>query len=166
MPVIENLLGGRPVFRNAGGQVPVVLTPGEAVIPADIAKDNMPLMYDLNGGPGNTSGMGRIKGGGISQNFMEGLKAWLERNADSNYDSTLKNRVILHDSAVLNNIGFSEDEAISMAKRDYEEALSKSKDLKTGRVNREPPPARVLITPAKKPTTTNKTPSKIESIAR
>ena len=65
MPVIENLLGGRPVFRNAGGQVPVVLTPGEAVIPADIAKDNMPLMYDLNGGPGNTSGMGRETGGGI-----------------------------------------------------------------------------------------------------
>ena len=66
MPVIENLLGGRPVFRNAGGQVPVVLTPGEAVIPADIAKDNMPLMYDLNGGPGNTSGSGaHILGGGI-----------------------------------------------------------------------------------------------------
>jgi len=137
MPVIENLLGGRPVFRNTGGQVPVVLTPGEAVIPPNIAQKNMPLMYALNGGPGNTSGMGRNIGGGISQNFMEGLKAWLERNADSNYDSTLKNRVILHDSAVLNNIGFSEDEAISMAKRDYEEALSKSKDLKTGRVNRQ-----------------------------
>ena len=65
MPTISKLLGGTRTFRNTGGMVPVVLTPGEAVIPADIAKDNMPLMYDLNGGPGNTSGMGRETGGGI-----------------------------------------------------------------------------------------------------
>jgi TP901 family phage tail tape measure protein len=136
MPVISNILGGTPTFAQ-GGQVPVVLTPGEAVIPASFAEKNMPLMHALNGGPGNTSGMGRNTGGGISQNMMAGLKAWLERNTDPNYDSTLKNRVILHDSAVLHNIGFSEDEAISMAKRDYEEAMSKSKDLKTGKVNRQ-----------------------------
>ena len=136
MPIISNILGGTPTFAQ-GGQVPVVLTPGEAVIPASFAEKNMPLMHALNGGPGNTSGMGRNTGGGISQNMMAGLKAWLERNTDPNYDSTLKNRVILHDSAVLHNIGFSEDEAISMAKRDYEEAMSKSKDLKTGKVNRQ-----------------------------
>jgi hypothetical protein len=62
-PLIDSILGGSTVFRNAGGQVPVVLTPGEAVIPAKIAQSNIPLMYQLNGGPGNTSGMGRIRGG-------------------------------------------------------------------------------------------------------
>ena len=67
MPIIENILGGKPVYRNKGGQVPVVLTPGEAVIPADIAQKDMPLMYALNGGPGNTSGSGQhITGGGIT----------------------------------------------------------------------------------------------------
>lgn len=137
MPVIENLLGGRPVFRNSGGQVPVVLTPGEAVIPADIAQDNMPLMYQLNGGPGNTSGMGRATGGSISMNIFEGLRGWLERNTDQNYDSSLKNRVIVHDAAVLNSRGFSEDESINMAKRDFEAAMAKSKDSKTGKVNRK-----------------------------
>ena len=136
MPIIENILGGKPVYRNNGGQVPVVLTPGEAVIPADIAQDNMPLMHALNGGPGNTSGMGRSSGGGISMNIFEGLKAWLERNTDPQYDSSLKNRVVLHDSAVLNHLGFSEDESINMSKRDFEEAILKSTDSKTGKINR------------------------------
>jgi len=65
MPIISSLLGGTPGFVD-GGQVPVVLTPGEAVIPADIAQKNMPLMYSLNGGPGNTSGIGRIRGGSLA----------------------------------------------------------------------------------------------------
>jgi TP901 family phage tail tape measure protein len=63
MPTISKLLGGSPTFRNTGGMIPVVLTPGEAVIPARIAKPNMNLMMQLNGGPGNTTGMGRHKGG-------------------------------------------------------------------------------------------------------
>jgi len=66
MPVISSLLGGTPKFAQ-GGQVPVVLTPGEAVIPAAVAQKNMPLMYELNGGPGNTSGDGQhVDGGGIT----------------------------------------------------------------------------------------------------
>jgi TP901 family phage tail tape measure protein len=64
-PFIDNLLGGKSYYANRGGQTPVVLTPGEAVIPADIAQSNMPLMYQLNGGPGNTSGLGRNGGGGL-----------------------------------------------------------------------------------------------------
>jgi len=135
MPIISNLLGGTPAFAD-GGQVPVVLTPGEAVIPADIAQNNMPLMHALNGGPGNTSGIGRVFGGELSMKIFDGLKAWLERNTDSNYDASLKNRVVLHDSAVLNHLGFSEDESINMAKRDFEEAILKSTDSKTGKVNR------------------------------
>ena len=63
MPTISKILGGTPTFRNAGGAVPVVLTPGEAVIPASIARRDPNLMMQLNGGPGNTSGMGRHKGG-------------------------------------------------------------------------------------------------------
>ena len=136
MPIISNLLGGTPAFAD-GGQVPVVLTPGEAVIPADIAQDNMPLMHALNGGPGNTSGLGRNLGGGLSENLFTGLKGWLTRNSDPSYDASLKNRVILHDAAVLNHLGFSEDEAVSMAKRDFEEAMQRTKDPKTGRVDRK-----------------------------
>jgi TP901 family phage tail tape measure protein len=82
MPVISNLLGGTPKFAQ-GGQVPVVLTPGEAVIPADIAQKNMPLMYELNGGPGNTSGSGQhIDGGGITlerSHLAEGTPSDLKR---------------------------------------------------------------------------------------
>lgn len=136
MPIISNLLGGSPTFAQ-GGQVPVVLTPGEAVIPANIAQDNMPLMHALNGGPGNTSGLGRNLGGGLSENLFTGLKGWLIRNSDINYDASLKNRVILHDAAVLNHLGFSEDEAVSMAKRDFEEAMQRNKDPKTGQVDRK-----------------------------
>jgi len=63
MPIISKILGGTPTFRNAGGAVPVVLTPGEAVIPAKIAQSDPNLMLQLNGGPGNTSGTGRHGGG-------------------------------------------------------------------------------------------------------
>jgi TP901 family phage tail tape measure protein len=136
MPIISNILGGTPSFAD-GGQVPVVLTPGEAVIPADIAQDNMPLMHALNGGPGNTSGLGRNLGGGLSENLFTGLKGWLTRNSDPSYDASLKNRVILHDAAVLNHLGFSEDESVSMAKRDFEEAMQRNKDPKTGQVDRK-----------------------------
>jgi TP901 family phage tail tape measure protein len=136
MPIISKLIGGTPTFRNAGGQVPVVLTPGEAVIPADIAQRDPGLMLQLNGGPGNTSGMGRAFGGELSMNMFNGLKEWLARNTDQSYDASLKNRIVLHDSAVLNHLGFSEDESITMAKRDFEEAILKSTDSKTGKVNR------------------------------
>jgi TP901 family phage tail tape measure protein len=64
LPLITNILGSKSYYAQKGGQVPVVLTPGEAVIPADIAQRNMPLMYELNGGPGNTSGSGMHFGGG------------------------------------------------------------------------------------------------------
>jgi TP901 family phage tail tape measure protein len=136
MPIISKLIGGTPTFRNSGGEVPVVLTPGEAVIPASIAQRDPGLMLQLNGGPGNTSGMGRAFGGELSMNMFNGLKDWLARNTDPNYDASVKNRVVLHDSAVLNHLGFSEDESINMAKRDFEEAILKSTDPKTGKVNR------------------------------
>ena len=66
LPMITNILGSKSYYAQEGGQVPVVLTPGEAVIPAAIAQKNMPLMYELNGGPGNTSGgEGHLRGGTI-----------------------------------------------------------------------------------------------------
>ena len=75
LPMITNILGGKSYYAQQGGQVPVVLTPGEAVIPASIAQNNMPLMYELNGGPGNTSGLGRNGGGGLGN----GKKLALQR---------------------------------------------------------------------------------------
>jgi hypothetical protein len=38
------------------------------------------------------------------------------------------------------------------------------KKIKTGNVNNEPPPAKVLMIPAKNPTTTNKIPSESDPI--
>jgi TP901 family phage tail tape measure protein len=82
MPIISSLLGGTPKFAK-GGQVPVVLTPGEAVIPAAVAQKNMSLMYELNGGPGNTSGDGQhVDGGGITlerSHLAEGTPSDLKR---------------------------------------------------------------------------------------
>jgi TP901 family phage tail tape measure protein len=75
LPLITNILGGKSYYAQEGGQVPVVLTPGEAVIPAHIAQRNMPLMYELNGGPGNTSGMGRVFGGSIIAGMVRKLGA-------------------------------------------------------------------------------------------
>ena len=99
-PIIENLLGGRPVFRNSGGRVPVVLTPGEAVIPADVAQENMPLMYAMNGGPGNTSGTGRDNGGGISpikvNDHKQALFSVADLLASDNYYEENKTRYILN----------------------------------------------------------------------
>jgi hypothetical protein len=67
LPLITNILGSKSYYAQQGGQVPVVLTPGEAVIPAAIAQKNMPLMYELNGGPGNTSGGGKhLRGGSLA----------------------------------------------------------------------------------------------------
>jgi TP901 family phage tail tape measure protein len=75
LPLITNILGGKSYYAQKGGQVPVVLTPGEAVIPAEIAQRNMPLMYELNGGPGNTSGIGRVFGGSILPGMIRKLGA-------------------------------------------------------------------------------------------
>lgn len=77
MPIIENLLGGRPIYRRIGGQVPVVLTPGEAVIPENIASEDMPLMYALNGGPGAT-GPRKLIGGGIREQALYNIKGAAE----------------------------------------------------------------------------------------
>jgi TP901 family phage tail tape measure protein len=68
LPLITNILGSKSYYAQEGGQVPVVLTPGEAVIPASFAQKNMPLMYQLNGGVGNTSGSGMHIRGGLLEN--------------------------------------------------------------------------------------------------
>jgi TP901 family phage tail tape measure protein len=137
MPIIENILGGTPIFRNAGGQVPVVLTPGEAVIPASFAQSNMSLMHELNGGPGNTSGMGRIRGGALfTQRAAQGRKSF---NAvakffkSSNYEQSHRSRQILNDAWALHSIygksakrpnGMSRKEIIDIAERMDEEAFT------------------------------------------
>lgn len=65
-------------------------------------------MYDLNGGPGNTSGMGRIRGGGL---FMSraaiGRKSFdaVARFFNSkNYEKSHKSRQILNDAWALHSI--------------------------------------------------------------
>jgi TP901 family phage tail tape measure protein len=134
MPVISSLLGGTPRFAD-GGQVPVVLTPGEAVIPAEIAQKNMPLMYSLNGGPGNTSGAGKNKGGATKAELDAAAKKLLakalkvdQRMFDSpNWEQEVRLRHIMHDAGVYNTYaGFDEKTAIDMAVQDYDAAWEKS----------------------------------------
>ena len=137
MPMIENILGGTPIFRNDGGQVPVVLTPGEAVIPASFAQSNMSLMHELNGGPGNTSGMGRIRGGGMfMQRASQARKSFntvAKFFTSSNYEKSHRSRQILNDAWALHSIygksakrpnGMSRKEIIDIAERMDEEAFT------------------------------------------
>jgi hypothetical protein len=145
MPTISKLLGGTPTFRNAGGAVPVVLTPGEAVIPAKIAQRDPGLMLQLNGGPGNTSGMGRWHGG--YAHTVDRTREQAERNIRmaSAYTSRLyvpKNflednqvRHVMHDAAVLNSLGMSDVESVRTAKRLYDEARQYAYDPKTDTID-------------------------------
>jgi len=135
MPTISKLLGGTRTFRNTGGSVPVVLTPGEAVIPANIAQRDPNLMMQLNGGPGNTSGIGRQKGGATKAELDDAAKKLLakalkvdQRMFDSpNWEQEVRLRHIMHDAGVYNSYaGFDEKTAIDMAKQDYDTAWEKS----------------------------------------
>lgn len=134
-PFIDKLLGGQSYYAAKGGQVPVVLTPGEAVVPAKIAQKNMPLMYELNGGPGNTSGMGRVEGGITKALLDDAAKKLLakalkvdQRMFDSpNWQEEVRLRHVMHDAGIYNSYaGFEEQESIDMAKADYDEAWEKS----------------------------------------
>jgi TP901 family phage tail tape measure protein len=135
MPTISKLLGGTRTFRNTGGSVPVVLTPGEAVIPANVAQRNPNLMMQLNGGPGNTSGIGRQKGGATKAELDAAAKKLLakalkvdQRMFDSpNWEQEVRLRHIMHDAGVYNSYaGFDEKTAIDMAVQDYDSAWEKS----------------------------------------
>ena len=139
MPTISKLLGGTPTFRNAGGAVPVVLTPGEAVIPASIAQRDPGLMLQLNGGPGNTSGMGRFDGGKIraqAEQNIRGASAYVSRlSIPKNFLEDTQVRHVMHDAAILNKLGMSEVESIRTAKRLYDEARQYAYDPKTDTID-------------------------------
>jgi hypothetical protein len=141
MPIISKILGGTPTFRNAGGSVPVVLTPGEAVIPANIAQRDPNLMLQLNGGPGNTSGMGRIDGGGIrrqAENNIRSASAYVSRlSVPANFLEENQVRHVMHDAAILNSLGMSEVESLRTSKRLYDEARQYAYDPKTDTINDE-----------------------------
>jgi TP901 family phage tail tape measure protein len=141
MPTISKILGGTPTFRNTGGSVPVVLTPGEAVIPAKIAQRDPGLMLQLNGGPGNTGGMGRFDGGKIraqAEQNIRGASAYVSRlSIPKNFLEDTQVRHVLHDAAILNKLGMSEVEAIRTAKRLYDEARQYAYDPKTDTINDE-----------------------------
>jgi len=140
MSTVKSLLGGTPRYAM-GGQVPVVLTPGEAVIPASIAQKNMPLMYSLNGGPGNTSGMGRVDGGGIrrqAENNIRSASAYVSRlSVPANFLEENQVRHVMHDAAILNSLGMSEVESLRTSKRLYDEARQYAYDPKTDTINDE-----------------------------
>jgi TP901 family phage tail tape measure protein len=129
-PFIDSLLGGSSYYAAKGGQVPVVLTPGEAVIPASIAQDNMPLMYSLNGGPGNTSGMGRVKGGGVGgrpmtkAQYKKALRDYYNFISDANYEANIKARFIMLDAAEFmdQQPGLKTKDAITLATSNWREA--------------------------------------------
>ena len=129
MPIIQSILGGRPAYRNAGGQVPVVLTPGEAVIPADIAQKEMPLMHALNGGPGAT-GFGLSEGGNPDWGTWKKILRLQERYQNAfkpggpgGWQKELAHRSVMHDATVLNNKGIPIDQAVEIASENYRTAM-------------------------------------------
>ena len=140
MPIIQNLLGGRPIYRRIGGQVPVVLTPGEAVIPENIASEDMPLMYALNGGPGAT-GPRKLIGGGIREQALYNIKGAAEYvsrlSVPKNFLEDTQVRHVMHDAAILNELGMSEVESVRTAKRLYDEARQYAYDPETDTINDE-----------------------------
>ena len=139
MPTISKLLGGTPTFRNTGGEVPVVLTPGEAVIPAKIAQRDPGLMVQLNGGLGNTSGMGRFDGGKIRAQAEQNIRsasAYASRlYIPKNFLEDNQVRHVLHNAAILNSLGMSEVESIRTSKRLYDEARQYAYDPKTDTID-------------------------------
>jgi len=136
MPIIDDLLGGAKLL-NSGGQVPVVLTPGEAVIPANIAQNNMPLMYSLNGGPGNTGGTGHPIGGRIlpTVKSMAGLRGVATRWSQNNYNQDFKYRSIIHDATALVQKGVAPETAIAIVARDFDKAILRTMDKNTGTIS-------------------------------
>jgi len=129
MPIIQSILGGRPAYRNSGGQVPVVLTPGEAVIPADIAQKEMPLMHALNGGPGAT-GFGLSEGGNPDWGTWKKILRLQERYQNAfepggpgGWQKELAHRSVMHDATVLNNKGIPIDQAVEIASENYRKAM-------------------------------------------
>jgi TP901 family phage tail tape measure protein len=131
MPIIQNILGGRPAYRKEGGQVPVVLTPGEAVIPADIAQKEMPLMHALNGGPGAT-GFGLSEGGNpdwgtwkkilrLQERYQNAFDP--EKGGPGGWQKELAHRSVMHDATVLNNKGIPIDQAVEIASENYRKAM-------------------------------------------
>ena len=136
MPIISNLLGGTPTFAT-GGQVPVVLTPGEAVIPANIAQNNMPLMHSLNGGPGNTGGTNHPIGGRIlpTVRSMAGLKGLVTRWSQSNYNQDFRYRSIIHDATALVQKGIAPETAIALVQRDFDKAILRTLNKDTGEIS-------------------------------
>jgi TP901 family phage tail tape measure protein len=129
MPIIQSILGGKPAYRNAGGKVPVVLTPGEAVIPADIAQNDMPLMHALNGGPGVT-GFGLYEGGNPDWGTWKKILRLQERYQNAfepggpgGWQKELAHRSVMHDATVLNNKGIPINEAVEIASENYRKAM-------------------------------------------
>jgi len=142
MPIISSLLGGTPRFAD-GGQVPVVLTPGEAVIPAKIAQRDPGLMLQLNGGPGNTGGMNHIRGGMLTRprrtlptpNSMAGLRGVVARWSQNNYNKDFKYRSIIHDASALVQKGVAPEIAIAIVERDFDQAVRRTLDKTTGTIS-------------------------------
>lgn len=131
MPIIQNLLGGRPIYRRIGGQVPVVLTPGEAVIPENIASEDMPLMYALNGGPGATGS--ELNTGGSPdwstwQKILQVQERYQNASDVGGWQNELTHRSVMHDATVLHNKGVPIDDAVRIASDNYREAMRPKPD--------------------------------------
>jgi len=102
--------------------VPAMLTPGEFVVNRESTRRNLPLLMAINNGMGSRGPGFNIGGMQSAQNL---LSARL-RNVD--YDEDLRIRTIMHDAAVINRLGFSADEAIDIAEKNYKQAYMYSLD--------------------------------------
>lgn len=73
---------GGIIFANSGGKlpgfgggdkVPAMLEPGEFIVNKNATKNNLGLLHQINGGPGNTSGYGKFAIGGMAMKMFKNV---------------------------------------------------------------------------------------------
>ena len=132
---------------QSGGMIDAVVTPGETVVPPKVYAENKDAYDVANKTKKRISFMqvgGKIDGRRaygnkpptLSLNHAKGLQGYLNRANNPDFEKDLMLQFILHDAAVLQDVGFSPDESISLAKRDIESAFTRAR-MPDGDIDRE-----------------------------
>ena len=84
------------LLRNGGGMIPTMLTPGEAVIPPQIAKNNLSLLNDINYRKG---------GGGVNIVKSSGKSHPLSRGTDTEFQYLEAGSYVVNRASTEKNMG-------------------------------------------------------------
>ena len=132
---------------QSGGMIDAVVTPGETVVPPKVYAENKDAYDVANKTKKRISFMqvgGKIDGRRaygnkpptLSLNHAKGLQGYMNRANNPDFEKDLMLQFILHDAAVLQDVGFSPDESISLAKRDIESAFTRAR-MPDGDIDRQ-----------------------------